>query len=148
MKLSKYVSLAEFEASQTAVRFGLSNTMNAVETAAAKLLCNEVLDRIREHYKAPLIISSGFRSVAVNAKVGGVSTSQHCKGEAADFTIVGVSVEQVFADIKAGKIKGLVYDQLIQEFGGWIHISFKVTGNRKQNLRAIHQKGKAVYLAA
>lgn len=147
MSLSKYVSRDEFERSQTAARRGLPNKMNADQVRNAKHLCTEVLDRIREYYKAPILISSGFRAPAVNVAVGGSGTSQHCKGEAADFTIAGKSVEQVYQDIRTGRIPGIQYDQLIQEFGGWVHISAKrLGGNRKQELRAVNRGGSTVYI--
>lgn len=149
MQLSKYVTRQEFEASQTAVRFGLNNTMNSTQLVAAKYLCTHVVDMIRDYYKRPVLISSGYRSPLLNRHIGGSTTSQHCLGEAVDFTVLGVSVDQVFNDIRSGKIPGLVYDQLIHEFGSWVHISIKQGKlNRRENLRAVRQNGRTVYLAA
>lgn len=150
--LSAHFNVAEFEHSQAAIRNGIPNEMNAEQKANAKHLCVEVLEKIRAFYNVPVFISSGFRSAAVNRKVGGAQDkqgrprSQHCKGEAADFTVKGKTVEQVYQDIKAGKIPNLLYDQLINEYNengrGWIHISRKRIGtNRKQNLRATIKNG-------
>jgi hypothetical protein len=148
MKLSKHVTRAEFEASNTAARAGIRNKMNAEQLTKAQALCTDVLDVIREYYKQPIIISSGYRSAQVNALVLGSASSQHQSGEAADFTIRGVSVKRVFDDIRGGKIK-IEYDQLIEEFGGWVHISYRKGNNRKQALIARMTGGlknrKAVY---
>ena len=146
MQLSKYIMLAEFERSDYALRHGMKNKMGTTQTAYAKELCVHVLDKIRDYYKSPIIISSGFRCMSVNTAIGGVATSQHTKGQAADFTIVGKTVDQVFQDIRCGKIKGLAYDQLIWEFGLWIHISYVADQNRHQNLKAMRQAGRTVYI--
>lgn len=144
MNLSKYVTEEEFTRSQTATRFGINNQMNPEQRQAAIQLCCKVLDKIREYYKSPLIISSGFRIFPLNKKIGGAATSQHCKGEAADFYIVGIPIERLFNDIRTGKITGLVWDQVIEE-GTWVHISYRVSGNRKQALRASFKGGKVSY---
>ena len=139
MNLTPHFTLAEFERSATANRLGVSNKMNDTQLVAAKALCSEILEVIRAHYKAAIVITSGYRSPVVNKAVGGSSSSQHCKGEAADFTVVGKSVESVFSDIKHGKIKGLRFDQVIHE-GTWIHISYRK--NRLRGECLIFKNGK------
>lgn len=133
--LSKYITIEEFERSTTAIRRNIPNKMGLVELNKAKALAVNVLDPIRAYYGRPMRVTSGYRSKQVNALVGGSAKSQHLLGEACDFTIEGVSIEQVFMDIKAGKIKGLEYDQLIHEVG-WIHISYREGKNREEALRA------------
>lgn len=144
MKLSKYVTVAAFELSATAERRGIPNHMSVADQRRAKALCTKVLDPIREYYDKPILITSGFRSIAINSLIGGSSTSQHLKGEAADFTISGVSVKQVFDDIRTDKIK-IEYDQLIEEFGGWVHISYREGNNRKQAMIARRGDGRTIY---
>lgn len=145
MKIGKYFTRQEFEYSPTAIRHHIRNVMSAVQLANAQALCTKVLDLIRDHYDRPVYITSGFRNRKVNSKVGGSGTSQHCLGQAADINVPGVTVEQLFLDIKSGKITGLKYDQLIQEFNAWIHISYSPR-LRRENLRAIKKNGRTVYL--
>ena len=79
---------------------------------------------IRNYYKVPITVTSGFRGTALNEKVGGNKTSQHCLGEAVDFIVKGKTVDEVFEDIKSGKID-ICYRQLIKEkINGkfWIHL--------------------------
>lgn len=146
-RLSTYVTVAEFEFSIKAIRNGWKNKMGAIETARARELAVNVLDVIRAHYDAGINISSGYRSKVVNDDVGSHDGSQHRKGEAADFTITGVSNQQVFDDIRHGRIKGLQYDQLIFE-GGWIHISYHRERLRRENLIATFTKKGVTYRKA
>lgn len=108
--------------SQAAARRGLDNTptpdalANLRKTAQGLEAVRVVLGG------APIIISSGYRSVGVNFAVGGAKASQHMTGEAVDFTAPRFgTVVEVFNAIRRSGIK---YDQLIQEFGAWVHISF------------------------
>lgn len=92
------------------------------------ILANYILQPIRNYYKSPIIINSGFRGESLNKKVGGTATSDHTciKGAAAaDFTVKGKTVDEVFKDIISGKI-GILYRQVINEHSGknkWIHIA-------------------------
>lgn len=137
------MTLAEFESSPTATAKGVSNSMNAAQIEAAKLLCEKVFEPIRAFVGKPIKINSGFRSAALNRAIGGSSTSQHCKGEAIDIPVSA----KVFHYIK----DNLVFDQLIWEFGDrnepqWVHVSYKKSGNRKQVLRATKVGGKTSYV--
>ncbi len=143
MKLSKYFTEAEFEQSETAARKGINNDMSEDVKNNAILLCKNILDPIRLYYKKPLIITSGYRCKKLNTLIGGSSTSQHCFGKAADFIIPGVDLKRIFNDISKEKIVfGENYDQLIFEFGKWIHISRDLKP-RKHRLLA-HYINKAV----
>ena len=126
MNLSPHFTLAEMTVSQTAARKGLDNTPS--EAVIAKLRKTaQGLEGVRVVLGgAPIIISSGYRSPAVNAAVpGSAKNSQHMTGEAADFTAPRFgSVFDVFGAIKSSGIK---YDQLALEFNSWIHISFSET---------------------
>lgn len=122
MNLSPHFTLEEMTVSQTAARKGLDNTPSP-EVQARMRKTAQGLEGVRVVLGgAPIIISSGYRSPAVNAAVGGAKASQHLTGEAVDFTAPRFgSVIDVFNAIKSSGIK---YDQLIQEFGSWVHISF------------------------
>ena len=78
------------------------------------VLCNYVLEPIRNYYGKPITITSGFRGKTLNKKVGGSLTSQHCLGEVADILVKDKTVDEVFEDIRSGKIN-IIYRQLIKE---------------------------------
>ena len=149
MKISKHLSLAEVTRSDSAKRNGISNEPTAEHLENFKKLAEKVFEPIREHFKAPIHISSGYRSVALNKKIGGSLTSQHCSGEAIDIDMDGTTITnaQVFNYIK----DNLDFDQLIWEFGtasnpDWVHVSYESTGKqRKQVLKAFKQAGKTSY---
>lgn len=146
MNLSTNFTLEEMTQSQTATRQGIPNQPGSAQTAALRALCETILEPIRAHFNAPVRVSSGYRSPKLNQTIGGSATSQHCKGEAADFTVVGHSVDEVFEFIKASD---LPFDQVIHEFGAWVHVSHTRSRiNRRQALRAVRRRGRAEYLAA
>lgn len=152
MQLSKHFELAEFTRSSTAKRAGISNTPTEGHIANMRLLCEKILEPIRVHFARPIIISSGYRSAALNAVTPGASsTSQHSSGEAVDIDMDGTNVTnaQIFNYIK----DNLEFDQLIWEFGtatnpNWVHVSYESNGRqRKQILRAVKRGGRTVYQA-
>lgn len=155
MKLSKYFTLEEFCKSQTAIRKGINNF--PPEEYADELIGNmralavNVLDPIRENYAKPLILSSGYRSPALNRAVGGSSKSQHCWGEAADTEVSGTGNPTLARWI----INNLEFDQIILEFynpaegpnSGWVHVSYtRNRPNRRKVTTAMVRGGKTVYL--
>ena len=151
MQLSKHFELAEFTRSSTAKRRGISNAPTEAHIENMKLLCSKVLEPIREHFARPIILSSGYRSAALNAATPGASsTSQHSSGEAADIDMDGTNITnaQIFNYIK----DTLDFDQLIWEFGtvsnpDWVHVSYESSGRqRKQILRAVKKNGKTSYI--
>jgi hypothetical protein len=125
MNLSPHFTLEEMTVSQTAARNGLDNTPSEAVIAKMRKTAKG-LEGVRVVLGgAPIIISSGYRSPAVNSAVGGSRNSQHLTGEAVDFTAPRFgSVVDVFNAIKRSGIK---YDQLIQEFCSWVHLSFSDT---------------------
>jgi zinc D-Ala-D-Ala carboxypeptidase len=147
--LSQYYSLEEAIKSQTATRHNISNAPTEEHLENMKYLAEQVLDRVCAHFKVKIPISSFYRSFALNKAVGGSTTSQHSKGEAADLdadTLPNVSNAQVFHYIK----DNLDFDQLIWEFGNsqtpdWVHVSKKTGTNRRQVLKAVRSGGKTVY---
>ena len=137
MKLSKHFSLTEFTKSQTAERKGINNTPNEEHIEKMKALCESVLESIRYHFEKPIMINSGYRSVALCEAIGSKSTSQHAKGEAADIEIPGVDNSVLAKWIQ----DNTNFDQLILECytgepsSGWVHVSFVgIDSNRKDVL--------------
>jgi hypothetical protein len=152
MKLSEHLDLSEVIRSESAKRKGISNMPTEAHIANFKLLAEKIFQPIREHFRCPIHISSGYRSKELNAAIGGSATSQHCSGEAIDIdmdgTPNGVTNRMVFDYIK----DNIEFDQLIYEFGDkenpdWVHVSYESTGKqRKQILRAVRTNGKTSYL--
>jgi len=152
MKLSKNFSLAELTKSQTAERMGMDNNPSEGEVENLRLLCERVLQPVRDHFNKVVTISSGYRNEILSKKIGSSSKSQHCKGMAADFEIFSVPNNEVSDWIK----ENLMFDQLILEYytpgepnSGWIHCSYnpEVNANRKEYLMAIknQETGKTEY---
>lgn len=90
------------------------------------------LQPIRNKINKPIIISSGFRNSEVNFLVKGKTNSQHLKGQAVDFIIKGMKIEDIINFVKKSNIE---YDQLINEYDKWVHISYVKGKNRKQILK-------------
>ena len=148
MKLSENFTLNELTKSQEAIRLGIDNKPSDVQITNLMLLCTHILQPIRNHFKLPVSISSGYRSVALCEAIGSSSGSQHAKGQAADFEIFSLPNKEVSDWI----VKNLDYDQCILEFwnpndpnSGWIHCSYNNAGNRKQYLKASKENGKIIY---
>ena len=144
MRLSEHFDLSEFTVSQEAVRKGIDNTPSGLIINRLRFLCEKVLEPIRDLADKPLSITSGYRSPDLNKSIGGSTTSQHCLGEAADFHAQGYTTEELFQLIKSSNIP---YDQLIQEFGTWCHVSYR-PDPRKQALYAVKENGVTKYEAA
>ena len=148
-KISKYVTYAEVIKSNQATALKLSNMPNATQLNNLRLVCTNVFDKVREHFGKPIGISSGFRSVELNAKIGGSKTSQHCEGKALDVDgdmFGGINNKELFFYIK----ENCIFDQLIWEFGSenapdWVHVSYNEGKNRKQVLRGLKSGGKTIY---
>ena len=104
MQLSKHLSLAEVTRSETAKRKGVSNMPTPEHLENFKLLAEKVFEPIREHFKVPIHISSGYRSKELNKAIGGSSSSEHCEGRAIDIDMdgsaSGVTNKQIFNFIK------------------------------------------------
>ena len=112
MQLSKNFSLKELTASQTADRHGISNNPSEDHMDNLKKLCDNVLQKVRDHYGKVVSVSSGYRSPELCLKIGSSAKSQHAKGQAADFEIFGVPNGELAKYI----IDHIDFDQLILEF--------------------------------
>ena len=148
MKLTANFSVLELTKSQTAERKGIDNTPSPEHQENLILLCEAVLQPVRDHFSRVVSVSSGYRSPELCEAIGSKSTSQHARGEAADFEIFGIS-NKVLADYIN---ETLHYDQLILEYwnesdpnSGWVHCSFSEGNNRKQYLSAYKEDGKTKY---
>jgi zinc D-Ala-D-Ala carboxypeptidase len=146
MNLTPHFTLEEMTLSQTAVRAGIANTPNEPQILSLVRLCENILEPLRTMLGKPINVSSGFRNPIVNSLVGGSTTSQHMRGEAADFNVEGMTAQELFEFIMAND---LPYDQLIQEFDRWIHISFGPR-KRRQNLYARNNpiNNRTIYVPA
>ena len=138
MQISKHFKLSEFTKSQIAARHGLKNLPGAGEVKNLENVCYEILEPVRAHFDKVVLITSGFRSLAVNRILGSSDGSQHCKGQAVDFEIPGVPNIKVAYWLQAN----CDFDQLILEYykpdedqSGWVHVSYNEKGaNRKKVL--------------
>lgn len=159
-QLSKNFTLEELLVSSSAKKYGIDNTPNSVSKANLTMLCTKLLQPIRDKYGKAIVVTSGYRCPALNAKIGGASTSQHVKGQAADINDC--------AGYKAGgkeryKANGVLfnlirkmggYDQLINEYPDtdgnpqWIHVSYNPSQKYQRNQTLIAKKvgGKTVYV--
>jgi len=139
-KLSNHFSVAEFERSNTALRLGISNSMDGDRTGNAVSLCRTILDPLREHLNRPVRITSGYRCLDLNTVIGSHSGSQHIRGMAADIVVSGMKAKEVAETVIE---LGLPFDQLIYE-GTWVHVSFSAQPRGKV-MTAKFIGGKAHY---
>ena len=121
--------------SMTAQRRGIDNTPGSGEIKSLTDLCYEVLEPVRAKFGKPIMISSGYRSEALCEAIGSKKTSQHTKGQAVDFEIMGIHNLKVAHWIK----ENCDFDQLILEYfnrkeknAGWVHVSYNEKGNNRK----------------
>lgn len=151
MQLTKHFQLSEFTRSGTASRYGINNTLypdnpqHAEIVANIKALCTEVLEPLRQHIGKPLVISSGYRCPNLNKAVGGVTNSQHMKGEAADLRIPSLAEGRKWME---WIIDHTSFDQCIMEHcknkdgstSHWIHVSYSRKHNRQYVISSMWKK--------
>jgi len=146
MRVSKNFTLRELTHSNSALRLGIDNTPTKDGIHKLTILANSILQPIRNKL-GPIRVTSCFRSEATNLAIGGSANSQHCRYEAVDCQFVkngemdNIKIYEAILDL------GLDFDQCILEFGdstetqdpnhpAWIHISYKISDNRKESLVA------------
>ena len=138
ISLSPHFSLEQLTLSVAAKKHKLQNKPDAATVERLRLLCGHVLEPLRELYGAPLYVNSGYRSPEVNAAVGGVPTSQHLRGEAADITTGSLEENRRLLGIALEHARELGFDQLIAErcnpygYPRWLHISYSDRKRRQQ----------------
>ena len=147
MNLTRNFTLSELTKSDTAIRKGINNNPSPEQIEKLKLLCENILQPVRDHF-GRVKVTSGFRSVELCLAIGSSANSQHAKAEAADFECPGIDNVELFDWIK----NNLEPDQLILEFytpgepnSGWIHCSYIPDQPRKQFLHAFKSEGRTKY---
>ena len=147
IRVSKNFALSEMVKSATAERLNVDNSPSDIHLVNLTHLAIHILQPVRDEFGV-ITINSGYRSPALNAKVGGSKTSQHCNGQAADFE----SFSTPNPDLAKWIANNLEFDQLILEFydgvnpnSGWVHCSYNLMGNRRKILTALKTGGKVVY---
>lgn len=138
MQLTPNFSLDELTRTST----GLPNVPNRSERAALLALADHILQPLRDALEEPVRVTSAFRSAAVNRAVGGVPGSQHRSGQAADIQVTGMTSLALARRIVA---LGLPFDQLIEEYGQWVHVSYSPL-HRRQQLTAARRGGATRYV--
>mgnify|MGYP003151136108 FL=1 len=150
MRLTNNFTLAELTKSQTAERLNIDNNPEAHYIDNLQALCVHVLQPIRDYFYIPGVISSGYRSPELSQKIGSSSRSQHCRGQAADIEIPGVSNKELADYI----FESLSFDQVILEFhnpeelnSGWVHVSYVNHENNRHSylLAEKDENGKVRY---
>lgn len=149
MMFSKNFTLAELIKSDIATRNNIDNTPTPGVLNNLRELVINVLQPIRDHYKQPLKINSGYRSESLNTAIGGSKTSDHMQGFAADIEVVGTSNY----DLAVWISNNLKFTQVILEFytlgdpnSGWVHVSYDPKSLKNQTLTATKKNNKTVYL--
>lgn len=146
MKLSAHFDLSEFTVSQTATRLRIDNTPSLGVIAELQRLARTVLEPLRVHYARPVVVSSGYRSPALNAAIpNSAKFSDHMAGRAADIVVPGVAVREVALAIVA---LGLPFKQVISEGGAWVHVSIPPDGlePKREQLTAIFSTTGVTYV--
>jgi hypothetical protein len=147
-QVSLNFSLREFIYSDTAIRLQIDNTPTDEVLVNLQNVCQFILEPVRNYFNKPITITSGYRSPELCKAIGSSATSQHTLGQAVDFEILGIPNKEVSDWI----VNHLDYDQCILEFwtpsepnSGWVHCSWKPSGNRKMYLRAFKSNQRIVY---
>jgi hypothetical protein len=127
--LSPHFTLAELTFSQVAARKGIDNVPSTERIENLGQLCSVLLEPIRTLLGVPLHVDSGYRSVEVNAAVGGATKSAHVEGRAADIIPIGMDLQEAFDLIRRSD---LPFDQVIAECGpAWIHVAIAAIPRRQ-----------------
>lgn len=145
MTLTPHFTFEEMTASEVAARQGLDNTPNAEQRANLLRLCSTILEPVRHLIGDRSIhVNSGFRSLAVNREVGGALTSAHLDGRAADIIVPALPLPQLFEAIARADLE---IDQLIAEYGRWVHVGIARAGEqpRRQLLMKLTGRGYETY---
>ena len=143
MQLSDHFSLRELTKSQTAERLGIANEPDDEAVENRIILCDMILEPVRNHYDTPFVPNSGFRCLELNRAIGSSDTSQHTTGEAVDFEVPGVPNKDLALWVK----DNCKFDQLILEFykdddpaSGWVHCSHVIDGDNRHSARIFDGK--------
>jgi hypothetical protein len=129
-----HFTMSELLYSNIAKKYNISNIPDKEALDNMLLLIVECLEPIRQYIGKPMLISSGYRSCRLNGHplINGNPNSQHCKGQAVDFTIKGMTPKIIIELIKES---GVEFDQALNERDCWVHLSYNKGKNRKQVLK-------------
>tara|TARA_B100001778_G_scaffold118537_1_gene97367 strand:- start:890 stop:1354 length:465 start_codon:yes stop_codon:yes gene_type:complete len=142
--ISKHITYAEAIHSNTAKRKCIDNTPSPAQVENMKLLSEKIFEPLRKWVGGPIKVNSFFRSPELNEKIGGSTTSQHCKGQAID--IDDVYGYKTNAEMYNWIKENINFDQMIWEFGtdmnpNWVHVSYvSEENNRNRCLKAYKDK--------
>lgn len=140
--LSPHFTRREMTGSETATRLEIDNTPPPTAEHNLARLCNDYLEPIRA-WAGPLRISSGYRCPELNRAIGGSVTSAHMDGRAADFEPLSPELSLRRVVFWLVNESGLDFDQVIYEFGAWVHIGIAQLGQkpRREALIIFHGGG-------
>lgn len=142
MRLSRNFSLEEFLVSQTATRHGIDMTPSDEVIGNLQRLVTSCLQPLRDDVGAGIFISSGYRPLELNTRIGGSKTSAHVRGDAADIKVIR---QAPFDTCELIITMGLPFDQVINEFGAWVHLGVADI-LRGEQLTAYKKDGKTRYV--
>ena len=138
IKLTPHFVLSEFTRSSTAAAKGIDNTPTLGSVSNLQYLCEKILEPLRNHFNTPIIINSGYRCLQLNKAIGGVSTSNHLSGYAADIKVPSNKVGEEWFDWMQKNIPD--FDELILERNTpssptfWIHVAIRQNGNNRKKV--------------
>jgi hypothetical protein len=122
-QLTEHFTLEEFTASETADQCGIDNTPPP-EVIEQLQKTADLLELVRTALgDVDIFVTSGYRCEELNEEVGGVANSQHMTGQAADFVAPDFGTPDQIYDFLQQAEPPIPYDQLIREYGEWVHIS-------------------------
>jgi zinc D-Ala-D-Ala carboxypeptidase len=149
-QLSPNFSLHELTKSETALRLDIDNTPGEAETENLRLLCEKVLQPVRDHFGKGVKVNSGFRASATNQATGGSKSSDHVKGQAADIEIPGVAnadlAQWIMDNLRIHTTYSWSSTPRAYPDSGWVHVSYDPNNLKKQELTATKVAGKTQYL--
>lgn len=140
MQLTPHFSLAEFTRSNTAASRGLDNTPTA-DALQRLVLTAKMLERVRAFLQVPVTVTSGYRSRALNLAVGGVTSSDHAHGLAADIVAPGYGTPYEIAKALVPHVNALGIGQIIYESVDgkrWVHLSVRVPDKPVNRVITVH----------
>lgn len=146
MKLSAHFSMDEFCASDTATRLRINNDL-PLDMLIAAYQTAQMLEKIREFLGHPIIVTSGYRSLALNRAIASSDSSDHIKAMAADFKCPGFGSPLKVAQVLGENMQNLGIGQLIYEFGSWVHVSTRAPAKSINRLLTINSSGTVVGIA-
>lgn len=149
MNLTEHFTAAEFTASDTALRLGIDNGLPATLLPEATRTC-EMLERIRSRLTrlagvpVPVVITSGYRCLALNRAIGSADSSDHVRAMAVDFKAGRFGTAYQVAKLLAPLVGELQIGQLIHEYGAWVHVSTRRPDKQINSIITISRRGTEV----